>query len=532
MNSIRIMANILILLFAMNIASSAWIKTHSGIKTLSKPVYNVKSFGAVGDGLTLCTNAIQSAIDSTYQNGGGTVLIPKGIFLTGSIEIKTGVELNLLKGATILGSTNPLDYRKIEDHLALILADNSYNFSIAGYGSIDGQGLALALVIDSLHHTGKVIDPNYNYWRMRPSENVRPQIINLSNCSGIKIKNITIKNGAGWVTKYKQCNNVIVDSITISSTAYWNNDGMDICDCKNFRITGCYVNSADDGICLKSMSPVLCNDSIYISNCTIRSSASAIKFGTDSRGGFKNIKIEKMKIFDTYRSAIAIESVDGGIVENVNISDVEAKNTGNAIFIRLGHRNVSGQPGSLRDVTIKNVKVTIPFERADMKYDLRGPDLPFFHNTFPSSITGIPGYNVENISLENIEITYPGRATKGMAYAALYRLDQVPENEKEYPEFSMFGELPAWGFYVRHAKGLIMKKIILRVSENDYRSPFVFDDTKNLLLENLKVYIKNGPKQIVLNNVSNCKIENTKINDKSDYNILQLGNCKSIKNSF
>lgn len=525
MNFHRIEINILLLVLMLNVISSAEVITKYGNQTLSKPILNVKSFGAVGDASTLCTAAVQTAIDSAFQCGGGTVLIPKGIFLCGSIVMKSGVDLNLLEDAIILGSTNPLDYKKIADHSALILADNSRNFSLTGKGSVDGQGLALALTIDSLHHIGKVIDPNYNYRRMRPSENVRPQIINFSNCYNVAVKNVTIKNGAGWVTKYNQCNNVSIDSVTVLSTAYWNNDGMDICDCKNVRITNCYVNSADDGICLKSMSPVLCNDDIFISNCTIRSSASAIKFGTDSRGGFKNIRIEKIKVFDTYRSAIAIESVDGGIVDNVSISDVEAKNTGNAIFIRLGHRNVSGEPGCLKNVTIKNMKVEVPFERADIKYDLRGPDLPFFHNTFPSSITGIPGRNVENVKLENIEITYPGRATKGMAYAALYRLDQVPENEKEYPEFSMFGELPAWGFYVRHVNGLTMKKIILRLMGNDYRPPFVFDNTKNLLLEDSNIFVKNGPEHVVLNNVSHSEIVNTKINDKNDYNILQLGKC-------
>jgi len=490
---------------------------------------DIKSLGASGDGTTLETNTLQTAIDSVHKAGGGVVVIPKGTFLIGSIIMKHGVEINLSDHAILSGSANPNDYKKISNHLALILAEYAHDISITGKGTIDGQGLELALAIDSLHQTGKVIDPSYNYYRIRPSESVRPQIINFSHCSDIKIKNVTIKNGAGWVTEYNQCKNVIIDSVTITSTAYWNNDGMDICDCKNVTITNCFVNSADDGICLKSFSRESFNDSIYIANCTIRSSASAIKFGTDSRGGFTNIKIEKIKVYDTYRSAIAIESVDGGIVENIDVSDVEAYNTGNAIFIKLGHRR--GDVGSLKNVIIKNLKVAVPFNRPDLEYDLRGPDLPFLHNPFPSSITGIPGFNVENVTLENIEITYPGRATKGMAYIPLYRLSQVPENEKEYPEFSMFGELPAWGFYIRHVDGLTMKNIILRVKENDYRPAFVFDDTKSLTLTNSEVHTKNGEKRIVLNNVVRGEFSNMNVDGDKDYDIIQMGNCELIRNN-
>ncbi|MEL6132524.1 MAG: glycoside hydrolase family 28 protein, partial [Bacteroidota bacterium] len=155
----------------------------------------------------------------------------------------------------------------------------------------------------------------------------------------------------------------------------------------------------------------------------------------------------------TFRSAIAIESVDGGILENILIDSIEATNTGNAIFIKLGHR-VEGEVATLKNVTIQNVKVEVAFGRPDHAYEVRGPDLPFFHNTMPSSITGFPGHRVENVTLRNIEITYPGRGNKGLAYRPLSMLEQVPENETHYPEFSMFGELPAWGFFIRHVKGV------------------------------------------------------------------------------
>lgn len=206
--------------------------------------------------------------------------------------------------------------------------------------------------------TGIGIDPNYSERRMRPSETVRPKLFRFSQCNQVKISDLEIKNGACWGLSFELCSNLIIDNLDLTNRAYWKNDGMDITDSRNVRITNCDVNSADDGICLKSYYPGHFNDSIYIADCTIRSSASAIKFGTASYGGFKNVTIEYIKIYDTFRSAIALESVDGGIIENINIRNIEAVNTGNALFIRLGHRD-GATPGIVKNVYIKDVKVQV-----------------------------------------------------------------------------------------------------------------------------------------------------------------------------
>ncbi len=136
---------------------------------------------------------------------------------------------------------------------------------------------------------------------------------------------------------------------------------------------------------------------------------------------------------------------------------------------------------------VRNIQVQVPFGVPDLNYEIRGPELDFFHNPFPSSITGIPGHDVENVVLENIHITYPGRGNKGYAYLPVYRLRSVPEVESGYPEFSMFGELPAWAFYVRHADGLTMKNITVKAEEKDYRPAFVFDDVRNLDLDRITI---------------------------------------------
>lgn len=483
---------------------------YSNQKTADKEEFNILDYGAVADGKTLNTEAIQKSIDDAYNSKNGKVIIPQGKFLSGSIVLKSNVELYLSEGAVLLGTTDPYVYIRINGSKSLILADEQDNIAISGKGTIDGQGRKLALNIDSLYYAGKLDMKHYNQRRKRPGGFHRPRNIDMVKCSNIVVSGVTIKNAANWVQNYDRCTNLNIDSIVVYSDAYWNNDGIDISDCKNVRITNSYVNSADDGICLKSERPDAFNDNIYIANCRVRSSASAIKFGTASHGGFKNVKIENIKVFDTFRSAIAIESVDGGILENIEINNVSAVNTGNAIFIRLGHRNVDGKVGSLNNVHISNVSVQVPFDRPDKEYDIRGPELEFFHNPFPASITGIKEHYVENVVLENIEIIYPGRGNKGLAILPLNRLDDVPEVKDKYPEFSMFFELPAWALYVRHVKGLTLKNISVKAETPDYRPAFVFDDVKGVDLSGIVVKDDDDEKkQIIFKDVKNSKLDSS-----------------------
>lgn len=452
-------------------------------------IFNIKSFGALGDGQSINTIAIQKAIDQAHAAGGGIVLIPAGKFVSGSIVLKNGVELHLEKKALLLGSIDIADYIKLNRWKALIMADGVSNISISGKGTIDGRGAELALHIDSLFYAGKIDSFNYYLTERRPWAELRPQIIEFNRCSNIKVTNVTIKNAACWVQTYEKCKNIIINGIRVESDSYWNNDGIDIVDCQNVQITKCDINSSDDGICIKSEDFSLSQicDSIYIADCKIRSSSCAVKFGTSLVSGARNVVIKNIKVYDTYRSAIAIECTQGGFIENVLVENIKAKNTGNAIFIRIGKVRGALQAGPLRNVTIRNVNVSVPFDKPDKDYIIRGPDLPSFHNVFPSSITGNPGVYVENVHLENITINYPGRGNKAYANLPLYRIKDVPELETSYPEFSMFGELPAWGFYVRHVKGLSFKNINIKIKDPDYRPAFVFDDVHGLKLEQIRV---------------------------------------------
>lgn len=470
--------------------------------------FNILTYGARPDGVTLNTEQIQAAIDAAHLDGGGRVIVPKGRFLTGSIIIKSHVELHLQQDAVLLGSTNPAHYIKLNRWVAFVLADGQSNISITGKGEINGQGRQVALKIDSLFYIGQLDSALYTFPEMRPKWYLRPQVIEFVDCKKVTVKNVTLTNSACWVMTHDRCEYVIIDSVRVDSDAYWNNDGIDIQDCKHVRITNCVINSSDDGICLKSQSRDHWCEDIYVANCTVRSSASAVKFGTVSFGGFKNVVIEHIKVYDTFRSAIAIECVDGGFLEDVLVQHIDAVNTGNAIFIRLGKRWIKDVAGTLRNVTIRDVKVDVAFGRPDGAYDVRGPDLPFFHNIFPSSITGIPGHRVENVILENIDIHYPGRGNEGLANMPLWRLNQVPERIADYPEFSMFGELPAWGFYVRHIDGLTMKNIRLHIEAPDYRPACVFDDVHELNIMGMEINGDRKPHQIVL-----YKTESAQINE-------------------
>lgn len=442
------------------------------------------------DGKTLCTQQLQQAINQINEKGGGRLILTKGAYLSGGLMLRSGVELFLEEGATLLGSTNPYDYQPINvSHtddtrndnaaMALLMADGAEHISITGGGTIDGQGLALALNIDSLHHTGERIDPHYNQRRQRPSETARPKLLFIHHCKDIHVTGIKLRNSANWGLSFHLSEQISLRRLDIENRAYWNNDGIDLTDCKHVLVAECMINSADDGVCLKSYhANSECYD-VEIARLDIRSSASAVKFGTASWGGFRKIHVHDIRVHDTFRSAIAIESVDGAYIDSLLVERISARNTGNPIFMRLGQR-AGNRKGSLRNVTIRDFSCEVPFGRPDEAYDLRGPEVDFFHNPFPSSICGIPDNRIENITLENINITYPGRATKGMAYMPLWRKGGVPEQINKYPEFTMFGELPSWGFYVRHVDGIHFKNVQLSLADEDFRPPFVFDDVLDL----------------------------------------------------
>ena len=463
-------------------------------------IHQASSFGVKSDGVTLNTRSIQAAIDYISSHGGGVLELSVGRYLTGSIFLKDNVELRLLEGAVLVGSTNPYDYDMVEGNYGLLLAKGQKNISVKGKGVIDGRGFDCALNFLNLVHLGLLEDTTKN-----DRVTKRPKLIYFRECENVEIEGVNLRNSAEWTLVTDQCENLTISGILLDSKNYWNNDGLDIVDCRHVLIKDSFIDASDDAICFKSHSAEhLCED-IEVRNCVARSSASGFKFGTVSKGGFKNIRIINNKVYDTHRSAITIQSVDGGEVENIFVDNLEAVNTSNAIYLRTGIRWNNGKKGYLKNITLSNIKVEVPLGKADAGYSYEGPieDLP--RNISPSGIVGIPDIPIENVVLKNVEIIYPGGGNKNYAYRGTSpeELDSIPEMIDVYPEFSQFKELPAWGLFIRHAKGITLDNVRLVAGAKDYRPAVVADDVDGLVIKDLKTDepASKGKKQVVKRNV-------------------------------
>ena len=459
--------------------------------------YDVTAFGAKADGHTLNSASIQAAIDFASANGGGRVVFGPGKYVTGTIYMKSGVTLHLESGATILGSVNVWDYVKdpYVGWTAMIFAIKQNNVGITGEGTIDGRGFTVANSMVDYIHRGLFEDPMK---LDRPNEVNRPENIYFRECDGVTIKGILLKDPGSWNQTYDQCHNIYVDGITVDSKSYWNNDGIDIVDCEDVIIRNCYIDAADDVFCFKSHSHDHMCKNILLENCVGRSSANGIKFGTVSKGGFKNFTIRNMTLFDTYRSAVTFAAVDGAEIENITVDGLRSIHTGNVIFLRIGMRwnkitsmglsekdrtNVRKKEPYMKNITIRNVYAEVPMDKPDAGYSYEGPveDLP--RNISPAIIcAGIPGYKIENVLLENIEIVMPGAGNPLYAWRGTSPedLDGIPEMIDYYPEFSQWKELPAWGSYLRHVNGITFKNVNFKALEKDYRPALVADDVDAL----------------------------------------------------
>ncbi len=471
------------------------VATHCAAATTT---LNIRHYGATGDGKTMDTAAIQKTIDAASAAGGGTVVFPPGTYLSGSINIKSHVKLQLDKGATLLGSPNQADYRKLNYH-ALLLANEQEDIGIFGEGVIDGQGRILDL---NTRHIMPQRNPPF------ADETHRPFIINFRNCRNVTVRGITLKESSCWVQLYRNCDHVTIENITVRTAATITNDGIDLDGCTHAVVRNCDIDSEDDGICLKSTDRA-CDD-ILVENCRVRSSCNAVKFGTASVGGFKNITIRNLEIYDTYISAFALEIVDGGTMENVNISNIKITDTANPLFIRLGHRNTKGAVGTVSGVTISDLTAEIP-DRPPSEMTKRPSDWKCgVTKLVTASITGLPGYPVKGVTLKNITILYGGIGDKpNPAHRQWNNLSAIPECADGYPESTKFGTLPAWGLYIRHAEGIKLDNVTFRVKAKDYRPALVCDDVNTLQLNGLKIQSAGTEPVIVLNNVNGAKIVNS-----------------------
>ncbi|TWT39854.1 Exo-poly-alpha-D-galacturonosidase precursor [Thalassoglobus neptunius] len=463
---------------------SAFADEPPALTTTAAPeiVINVKSFGAAGDGVTLDTEAVQAAIDSCHASGGGIVRVPAGEFPIGTIILKSNVNLSLDHGATLLGSINKEDYpteglddpREGGPH-CLIYAKDARNIEISGLGVIDGRG------------TPENFPRNRSGGRNR---GMRPRLLRMVNCENVTFSGVTYKRPAFWGLHLIDCRNLKFSAVTIRfRNNNFNNDGLDIDGCEDVLIENCDIDSGDDAICLKSSKHPCRN--IVVRDCRVSSNTAPLKFGTSSRGGFINVKVTNCYFYDSPMGAIKLQLVDGGQLENIDISRIVMEDAGCPIFIRLGNRgntfgdrNAAGV-GTLKNVRIRDVVAKVVIEDRDKKLraaykNLKPDDTPGITDaekskSGPIMITGIPGHYVENIVLENVRISFPGHGTQEDSTRS------VPEDVDRYPEQYFFGVLPSWGAYIRHARNIVFENVELSVRNSDARERLHLDDVEGFV---------------------------------------------------
>jgi polygalacturonase len=462
--------------------------------------YNVRSFGAVGDGKSLDSPAINTAIESAFANGGGKIIVPAGIYLCGSIHLKSNIELHLLPGAVIKAAPASMKvydesesfggFPEYQDgghtyfHNSLIWAEGQDNISITGRGMIDGEGLTKK----DTENAGNV---------QGGSIGTGDKAIALKLCTNVLIRDITIFRGGHFAIIITGCEKGTIDNVTIDT----NRDGIDIDCCKYLTVTNTKVNTPnDDGIVLKSSyalkKPVPC-ENILINNCIVTGYklgtfldgtyipekvnwvCGRIKLGTESNGGYRNIAISNCTMM--YSSGLAFEEVDQGRMENIAVSNITMNHVHHyPIYITTGCRNRGPKevtsPSYGGDIMISNVI-------ADDADSLAG-----------IIVTGMKEEPLRNIRLHNIQIRYRGGGTSDLSKKE-YR-----EQGTNYPEPRWAGPTPAYGLYARHVDGLTVRGLYLETIRPDYRHVVILDDVKNADIQDLTAPVQKGAEKIVIKN--------------------------------
>ncbi len=488
---------------------------------------NIRQFGAAMDGKTFNTILIQEAIDSCYHMGGGTLVFPKGAYLTGTIVLRANVTFHLEADAVLLGSSSLSDYKLSDTFLAeknryvnprgqaLIYAFGSGNISITGQGTIDGQGQFFEAM--SRQESIPVFRGEAVAKKIYPP---RPRLIEMIGCNNINIRGVNVTNSPSWGIHLIGCESVFIDQIRLDSHVRPNNDGIDIESCKTVFISNSFIYSDDDAICFKSSIEGLPVENVVVTNCILRSNCAAIKFGTPSAAGFKNIAVSNCTIYDCAQDAIKFMAVDGGVVEDISISNITMHNVEGPIFMRLGnmgrkvningfeayqqHAKEASPVGIMRNIRISGITATMK------TVDIQDSMLRVAWDKMAVLGIMIPGHYIEDVTFNDIQLIYPGGGSRQHA------LNKVPEIEDMYPEQHFFGILPSYGAYIRHARGIVFNNVRFKLASQDFRPAIVTDDVENRELVGVGAEVDKEAAAIV-------RMVDTR-------NVL-ISNCRSLTNT-
>ena len=462
-----------------------------------KNVFNIMDYGAVADGKTLTHDAFNRAIEAAAEKGGGRVLVPYGDYLSGSIRMKSNIDLHFEPGARIIAapeSSNAYDAREpwegpqYQDgghtffHNSLIWADGAENISVTGRGYIDGIGLTKKDKEKAGIVEGGGVDTG-------------DKAIAFKLCKNVKITDLTIYRGGHFAIIVTGCENTLINRVTIDT----NRDGVDIDCCKNLVIRNCVVNTShDDAIVLKSsyaLKKVVPCENVLVKNCTVTGYkcgtyldgtkvpepvgwvCGRIKLGTESNGGYRNIKIQNCK--GEFSSGLAFECVDQGLMENIEVNGMNIVHTHHyPIYITTGCRNRG--PEDRKDIsTGQNISIkNVSCYHADSIAGI--------------IITGMPGTPLRNISISKVRVDYAGGGR------AEYATREYREQGTHYPEPKFAGFTPSYGVFARHVDGLKLNNIKFRVKNKDERPMIILDDVTYYSIKNVKGPLEPGAKKVIV----------------------------------
>lgn len=462
----------------------------------SRPaIFDPRSFGAIGDGRAKDTKPVQRAIDACTANGGGIVYLGPGIYLCGTIVLKSNVTLYLEAGATILGSGDINDYQPHH----LIYANGAENVGLAGPGKVDGQGAAFWVrsgrsPVAEDKQWSDAIHLDWTHTPKHPSP-----MVEFEGCMDVRISDVFLCNAPGWTLRPYNCDRVQIRGIVIKNPVYApNTDGIDPTGCQDVVISDCIIETGDDAICLKSESldgsPARLSRNIVVTNCVLTGCCNGFKFGTTTFGGFENITFSNSVIYNDdvplssrVIAGIQLSAVDGGWVDGVVISGIQMRRVRAPICLRRGTRHT---------------------DRVTPQNGMRGIVIDGLHATdaiLTSSINGLPGMQIEDVRLSDIRIAtmMPGKPE--------WVAKPVPEAAPDYPQSRMFGWLPASGLYARHVHGLSLRDVSFSAPAEEWRPTLVFEDVQDLRCSALQsTPVKNGEPVLQLANVTGAWVSETK----------------------
>ena len=416
------------------------------------------------------------------------MLVPAGKYLCGTLFLKSNVTLHLAAKATILGSTNLADYATGIERCGftqhsyidkcLVYAAEAKNVAIVGQGTIDGQGRSFPLTAAN------------------GAAGERPMLMRMACCKKVLIEGPTLQNAGSWCAHFLACDGVRVRGVRIWNRANGNNDGLDLMNTRNVLISDCTLMCEDDCICFQNVSDELPVQDVVITNCLMSTRWAAIRSGGDHRGGIRNVAVSNCVIRDTYGCGIKLQISGNATMENMAFSNIVMNKVSCPISLRLGNHHYNGDErdpafpfGTMRNILFNNIQANV-LDEAALKQAITAfyagyPSKP--HAAYPGeerqciSICGIPGHAVEGVTLSNVHVTYPGGGTRDDAARRT-----LPELEDQYPEYFMWGVLPAYGLYARHAKGLSLNNVRFDLASPDLRPAITCDDVEDLDLAHMR----------------------------------------------